>query len=328
VIDLGDTTGDRSSIPVPTIEVLGSGLDQIPDSTWNIKLIGNHEQYLRDTSSQCAKALQPQVQCHQRNESALISTVGGPSSAHIRPPMKHWPSKSPSKPSMQTTAKFCSGTFKLQDATLATGSSFERYFLLMSSKFRALPAWVTYTCRSRSQIVYTTLGHRFSKTGAKLDSKNGWQFSIPRRTATNNVGGTAGIPEYRQVNLEEFKTLVKAEEEHRYKVVLTSHAEAEEYYRHPLFSRHPSRIRLQRSGAAGGRWRKRIGRSKGCASAGCTTLPATRQSQYEVEKQELLEIGLSIANGKVLKHLIQLNFNCIRNCWCIVSCYVVNVTVM
>jgi len=50
VIDLGDMTGDRSAIPVPTIEVLGTGLDLIPDSTWNIKLIGNHEQWMRNGS--------------------------------------------------------------------------------------------------------------------------------------------------------------------------------------------------------------------------------------------------------------------------------------
>lgn len=48
VIDLGDTTDDRSSIPVPTLDALMAGIEQFPDSPWNIKIVGNHEQYIRD----------------------------------------------------------------------------------------------------------------------------------------------------------------------------------------------------------------------------------------------------------------------------------------
>ena len=48
IIDLGDTTDDRTSITWPTIEILGTGLGLLPDSDWNFKLTGNHEQYLRN----------------------------------------------------------------------------------------------------------------------------------------------------------------------------------------------------------------------------------------------------------------------------------------
>lgn len=48
VIDLGDTTDDRSSIPVPTLDALMTGIEKFPDSPWNIKIVGNHEQYVRD----------------------------------------------------------------------------------------------------------------------------------------------------------------------------------------------------------------------------------------------------------------------------------------
>ena len=40
VIDLGDTTDDRTSITWPTIEVLGAGLKLLPDSDWKITTPG------------------------------------------------------------------------------------------------------------------------------------------------------------------------------------------------------------------------------------------------------------------------------------------------
>lgn len=50
VWDLGDTTNDRTSIPIPTIDVLEQGISLLPRSEANIKLIGNHEQFLSNTS--------------------------------------------------------------------------------------------------------------------------------------------------------------------------------------------------------------------------------------------------------------------------------------
>src|SRR5579885_1193573 len=49
IVDLGDTTDDRTAIQLTTVEVLGEGLRKLPDlDMW--KITGNHEQYLRDTS--------------------------------------------------------------------------------------------------------------------------------------------------------------------------------------------------------------------------------------------------------------------------------------
>jgi hypothetical protein len=53
LIDLGDTTDDRTSIPVPTINSLLSGLT--PFRGWNVKLIGNHEQFLRNATVNVGK---------------------------------------------------------------------------------------------------------------------------------------------------------------------------------------------------------------------------------------------------------------------------------
>ena len=49
LLDLGDTTDDRTAIPIITIDTILAGLDLFPRSPNNIKLIGNHEQTLKST---------------------------------------------------------------------------------------------------------------------------------------------------------------------------------------------------------------------------------------------------------------------------------------
>jgi len=50
LVDLGDTTDDRSAIPVPALDAVMAGLNSFPASEFNYKLVGNHEQYVRDGS--------------------------------------------------------------------------------------------------------------------------------------------------------------------------------------------------------------------------------------------------------------------------------------
>ena len=53
--DLGDTFDDRSSIPVPALDTVLSGLSQFPHSKLGIKLIGNHEHYNRQGTVNCGR---------------------------------------------------------------------------------------------------------------------------------------------------------------------------------------------------------------------------------------------------------------------------------
>ena len=46
-----------------------------------------------------------------------------------------------------------------------------------------------------------------------------------------------GYPHYEVVCLEDFKLLAERPDEHRYRVTLNSHEEAEEFFRHPRFNR-------------------------------------------------------------------------------------------
>lgn len=50
--DLGDTTDDRNVLALPTIQTVTEGLSRLCANTWpgtNLKLIGNHEQHLKNT---------------------------------------------------------------------------------------------------------------------------------------------------------------------------------------------------------------------------------------------------------------------------------------
>jgi hypothetical protein len=47
--DLGDTTDDRNAVPLPVIDTVIAGISLFPKTDWNIKLIGNHEQFVKNT---------------------------------------------------------------------------------------------------------------------------------------------------------------------------------------------------------------------------------------------------------------------------------------
>jgi len=59
LVDLGDTLDDRSAIPVPSLDVVLSGISKFPRSDWNIKLLGNHDQFLRSTAIDVSEVFKP-----------------------------------------------------------------------------------------------------------------------------------------------------------------------------------------------------------------------------------------------------------------------------
>ena len=295
VIDLGDMTGDRSSIPVPTIEVLGSGLDLIPDSTWNIKLIGNHEQYLRNASVNVRRLFDHKFTVVDENK---IFDFDGWTAFFCSYPASHdtlarWLAKYAYQ--YRNDAKILFGHFQVAGCTLTTGVALQgvpvdvlKGFELCLLGHVHLPQSLT----DRIHYIGSPFQQNWGEAGqqkrvAVLDTKDPPQItwvSLP------------GYPEYRQVNLEQFKKTAKAEEEHRYKVVLTSHEEAEEFYRHPLFSRHSAVYEYSEvenaEQAAEKDWSL-----EGVCQRWMETLPPSKAG-IELTNQELLEFGISIAQGK------------------------------
>lgn len=56
--DLGDLTDDRTSLPIPTIDTVSRALTPFKEGL-NLKLVGNHEQFLRNTSVHVGRLFDP-----------------------------------------------------------------------------------------------------------------------------------------------------------------------------------------------------------------------------------------------------------------------------
>jgi len=60
VIDAGDTTDDREEIPIPTLHDVANGSSQFKATrSNNFKIIGNHEQYLKNTEVHVGRLFSP-----------------------------------------------------------------------------------------------------------------------------------------------------------------------------------------------------------------------------------------------------------------------------
>jgi hypothetical protein len=295
VIDLGDMTGDRSSIPVPTIEVLGNGLDLIPDSTWNIKLIGNHEQYLRNASVNVRRLFDHKFTVISENK---IFDFDGWRAFFCSYPASHdvlarWIAKYAYQ--YRNDGKILFGHFQVAGCALATGIALQGIPADILKPFEL--------CLLGHVHLPQTIGNHIHYIGSPFQ-QNWGESAQQKRVAVLDTSdpiqitwvALPGYPEYRQVSLEQFKKMAKADEEHRYKVVLASHEEAEEYYHHPLFSRHPAVYNYSEVENPEATVEKDWS-LEGVCQRWMETLPPNK-SGIELEKQELLEIGLSIANGK------------------------------
>ena len=295
VIDLGDTTGDRSSIPVPTIEVLGNGLDQIPDSTWNIKLIGNHEQYLRNTTVNVRRLFN-----HKFNviSDSKIFDFDGWMAFFCSYPANHdalaqWITKYAHQ--YRSVGKILFGHFQVAGCSLATGIALNGIPAKVLSPFELCLLGHIHLPQSVTERIHY-VGSPFQQNWGETAQQKRVAILDTNEPLEITWVALPGYPEYRQVSLAEFKATAKEEEEHRYKVVLTSDEEAEEYYRHPLFSRHPA-VYNYNAVETPENVKDKDWSLEGVCQRWMETLPPGKV-EIEVDKQELLEIGLSIANGK------------------------------
>lgn len=295
VIDLGDTTGDRSSIPVPTIEALGEGLDLIPDSTWNFKLIGNHEQYLRDTSISVRRLFDHKFTVV---DGSKVFDFDGWWAFFCSYPKSHeelhkWLVQFSNR--YQKDGKMLFGHFQVAGCTMATGTA-----------LNGIPpeAIKSFEVGLLGHIhLPQSLGDRVHYVGSPFQ-QNWGEAGQQKRVAVLDTCdppeitwvSLPGYPEYRQVTLDEFKKLASATEEHRYKIVLTSEKETEDFYKHPLCNRHEAVYNYEQ--VATEETVDRDWSLEGVCKRWTENFPAENYG-IECDAQELLELGLGIANGTI-----------------------------
>lgn len=238
LIDLGDTTDDRSSIPVPTIDTLIENLAAY-ESGWNMKLIGNHEQYTRDARVHVGRLFE-----HRFVVVEGVSTF-----------------KSPDSDAIFVFASFPGSYAKLTEELMAIAHKFRGKKLVLFGHFQVIG------CSLNSGLAHDGvpkevieqfkigfLGHVHKPqtvtpgvyyVGSPFQQNFGESYESKRvgifDTQTLEVKWVPmterGFPVYRTITAREFPMLVKEDSEDRFHVVLKSQEDTELFFSHPLCSR-------------------------------------------------------------------------------------------
>lgn len=233
IVDLGDTTDDRSSIPIPTVEYLGSGMAKLPDGErW--KLTGNHEQYLRDTTVNNRHLFSHWFYVIDDKQTQMVDGVclffaSYPANYNE---LCEWLVREARR---VRGPKILFGHFEVQGA-----------FYQNATAMSGVPQEVL------APFDMVILGHihlpqavtpKIHYVGSPFQQDWGETGQQKRVGVVNTKAMTVewvpmkGYPEYRKVTLDEFEKLAKDQSEHRYRVVLNSHEESERFFKHPLFGR-------------------------------------------------------------------------------------------
>lgn len=238
--DLGDTTDDRSSIPVPAIDVLCSNLAQFPRSQWDLKLIGNHEQYLRNTEVHVGKMFEPYFTVVEGNEAFTackgVRIIACSYPADERDTIKFLEEQRQiAKKDGEKVVML--GHFQVMGCITGAGQ-------LLAGIPKDKLSWVDLGLLGhvhKPQSVHKNVhyvGSPFQQDwGETGESKRVGIVDISPGKVQFQWIPIEGFPKYVQVNVSEFKELCTPECEDRFKVFIRSQKEATEFFSFPLAHR-------------------------------------------------------------------------------------------
>jgi hypothetical protein len=233
--DLGDTTDDRSFLPMPAIDAVMEGLQQFPDHELNIKLIGNHEQYLRDATLHIGRMFASKFAVIDQTDvfevdDTLIACAAYPSTDAT---LADWLSKT-AYAYRNYSRKLLLGHFQVVGCALNSGQAVLGIPLEACEKFNL--SLLGHVHKPQK------LGRNTHYVGSPFQQNYGEKYEEKRvaivDTTTLKVEWVPldGFPVYRVVTYEEWAKLVRKDSEDRYQVILSSNADAEAYYKHPLMA--------------------------------------------------------------------------------------------
>jgi hypothetical protein len=242
LLDLGDTTDDRTALPIPTIDAVAEGLEQFPPSDWRIKLIGNHEQYLRSTTVHVGRLFKS----HFRYvlDEPMVLDCGSfvmvcapfPQEDGI---LAHW--LEAVLEDHQGRKKLLLGHFQVVGCQMNSGQSLYGVPMELMREFDlGLLGHIHKTQTlvppgNGLQGVYY-IGSPFQQDfGESNEDKR--VAIVDTDTLTVKWVPLTGFPVYRTVDFAEWVQTVRADSEDRFKVILRNAQETERYYAHPLCGR-------------------------------------------------------------------------------------------
>lgn len=230
--DAGDTMDDRSSIPVPAIDAVFTGLERFRTDGFHLKIIGNHEQYLRDSSIDVGKMFTSFFRVSSSLEVIEADGVNILLCSFLE--------------DTDRITKFIHFQTRKKKDSILLG-----HFQIAGCEMPTGTALMGVPVDGMETVQLGLLGHihrpqsfgRIHYVGSPFQQHWG-EANEEKRVAivdTDPIGVTwvpmTGYPMYRTVTLAQFQQLCSPESEDRFKVILTSPAETEDFFTHPLSNR-------------------------------------------------------------------------------------------
>lgn len=239
--DLGDTMDDRSMIPVAALDTTLTGLQLFPDGN-HLKLTGNHEQVLKDTTISNSKVFdpyfyvadQPYSYVEKRTKTRILLCPFPASNKEL----EKWID------AQRKTAKDYKQTILLGHFQ-AIGSETKSGIMLEGVDITCMD-WVdqaflghVHKPQSLADNIHY-VGSPFQQNwGESAENKRVAIYDTATQVMEWIFMEDQGFkyPQYRAVTLSTFESSIEEESEDRWKVLLTSPDETDRFYQHPLSNR-------------------------------------------------------------------------------------------
>ena len=235
LIDLGDTTDDRQAIPIPTIHAVLNPLEAFKGGN-NIKLMGNHEQWLKSTSVHPGVMYSHIFKVVENAEVLRFGDVAFACVSYIDD---------------QTALKDAIKDVVIKARRSSQKVVFLGHFSLAGASAHGMRLDDGLSIEDVPKIDVGFLGHIHKHQEIRkglfyvgspfqqdFGETNETKYVAVLDTDTMTVEWIdTGLPKYRRSNLEQFKASVREDSEDRYEVRLASFEESKEFYAHPLSNR-------------------------------------------------------------------------------------------
>jgi hypothetical protein len=295
LVDLGDTTDDRSSIPVPTIDALISSLSEYDG--WNMKLIGNHEQYTRDARIHVGKLFSHQfsivdgVQVFKSPDSDAVFVFA----AYPGNYTKLTEELTVITHKYRNSPLVLFGHFQVIGAQLNSGLAYDGVPRELLTRFKA--GFLGHVHKPQSIVPGVFyVGSPFQQNfGESYELKRVAVFDTKTLEVTWVPMTDRGFPVYRTITAKEFPLLAKEDSEDRFHVVLKSQADTELFFGHPLCNRAETEYSYTTTNEASAETPKSW--SFEAVLSRWIKKNTPKDVGIEISDEEMLDIGTQIANG-------------------------------
>lgn len=231
LLDLGDTTDDRTSIPISTIDAICRGFDRFPRK-YNWKLIGNHEMVYKESSLNVGRLFSPFFHVVDDVEEIQLKDCKLVCASY---PMDQAKTQRWLESRTDRKRSICLGHLQVIGARMSSGISLGGISQGALDGFKLVLLGHVHRTQSLTPTIHY-VGSPFQQDfGEAEDNKRVGIVDTEKFSVT--WVPMDGFPTYRTVDLRSFLELASNDSEDRFEVVLKSHEEAEKFYANELSSR-------------------------------------------------------------------------------------------